>query len=152
MARRTLQEQGDAGRLDDEHVGGKVRLVDRRQQDVGAASRRDERPAGGLRRGGRDLGEIVQTRAETVQVNHFVRRKLGDSVVPFSGAKLNRSAPAEPSTSCRPVRSALPMDVPVWDVTVVTGNRERLLAGEIAIEFLLAVITDPTWQKIALHD
>lgn len=37
----------------------------------------------------------------------------------------------------------LSMDAPVWDVTVFTKNRERLLAGEIAREFLLAVLADP---------
>ena len=44
------------------------------------------------------------------------------------------------------------MGAPVWDVTVFTENRERLLAGEIAVEFLLAANTDPTWQKIATHN
>ena len=37
----------------------------------------------------------------------------------------------------------LSMDVTVWDVTVFTKNRDRLLAGEIAREFLLAVINAP---------
>ena len=37
----------------------------------------------------------------------------------------------------------LSMDVTVWDVTVFTKNRDRLLAGEIARGFLLAVINAP---------
>lgn len=35
----------------------------------------------------------------------------------------------------------LPMDAPVWDATVFTKNRERLLAGEVAQEFLRAVLS-----------
>jgi len=34
----------------------------------------------------------------------------------------------------------LSMDAPVWDVTVFTKNRERLLAGDIAVAFLLAIM------------
>jgi transposase len=34
----------------------------------------------------------------------------------------------------------LAMDAPVWDATVFTKNRERLLAGEIAVKFLTAVL------------
>ena len=37
----------------------------------------------------------------------------------------------------------LSMDAAVWDVTVFTKNRERLLAGEIARNFLVAVLADP---------
>ncbi|MCW6512756.1 IS5 family transposase [Lichenifustis flavocetrariae] len=37
----------------------------------------------------------------------------------------------------------LSMDAPVWDVTVFTKNRDRLLEGEIARSFLLAVLADP---------
>ena len=37
----------------------------------------------------------------------------------------------------------LSMDAAVWDVTVFTKNRDRLLAGEIARGFLLAVLVDP---------
>jgi len=37
----------------------------------------------------------------------------------------------------------LSMDAPVWDVTVFTKNRERLLEGDIARGFLLAVLADP---------
>jgi transposase len=37
----------------------------------------------------------------------------------------------------------LSMDAPVWDVTVFTKNRERLLQGEIAAKFLAAVLARP---------
>ena len=37
----------------------------------------------------------------------------------------------------------LSMDAPVWDVTVFTKNRDRLLAGDIACGFLAAVLADP---------
>ena len=37
----------------------------------------------------------------------------------------------------------LSMDAPVWDVTVFTKNRDRLLAGDIARGFLLAILADP---------
>jgi transposase len=37
----------------------------------------------------------------------------------------------------------LSMDAPVWDVTVFTKNRDRLLAGDIARGFLTAVLADP---------
>ena len=37
----------------------------------------------------------------------------------------------------------LAMDAPVWDVTVFTKNRDRLLEGNIARGFLLAVLDDP---------
>jgi transposase len=42
----------------------------------------------------------------------------------------------------------LSMDAPVWDVTVFTKNRERLLAGDIAVEFLLAVMGDPAVARL----
>jgi transposase len=35
------------------------------------------------------------------------------------------------------------MDVPVWDVTVFTKNRDRLLEGDIARGFLAAILADP---------
>jgi transposase len=41
----------------------------------------------------------------------------------------------------------LGVDDPVWDVTVFTKNRDRLLAGEIAAKFLRAVLGQP---KIAV--
>jgi transposase len=37
----------------------------------------------------------------------------------------------------------LAMDAPVWDVTVFTKNRDRLLEGDIARGFLAAVLADP---------
>jgi transposase len=37
----------------------------------------------------------------------------------------------------------LSMDAPVWDVTVFTKNRERLLQGDIARGFLAAILVDP---------
>jgi transposase len=37
----------------------------------------------------------------------------------------------------------LAMDVAVWDVTVFTKNRDRLLEGDIACEFLAAILADP---------
>ncbi|HEX2135428.1 MAG TPA: IS5 family transposase [Microvirga sp.] len=37
----------------------------------------------------------------------------------------------------------LSMDAPVWDVTVFTKNRDRLLEGEIAAKFLAAVLGQP---------
>jgi transposase len=37
----------------------------------------------------------------------------------------------------------LSMDAPVWDVTVFTKNRDRLLRGEVAGKFFQAVLADP---------
>jgi len=37
----------------------------------------------------------------------------------------------------------LSMDAPVWDVTVFTKNRDRLLRGEVAGKFFAAVLADP---------
>jgi transposase len=37
----------------------------------------------------------------------------------------------------------LSMDAPVWDVTVFTKNRDRLLQGDIARGFLAALLSDP---------
>lgn len=37
----------------------------------------------------------------------------------------------------------LSMDAPVWDVTVFTKNRDRLLAGDVARGFLAALLADP---------
>ena len=42
----------------------------------------------------------------------------------------------------------LAMDAPVWDVTVFTKNRERLLAGDVAVSFLLAVMGDPAVKRL----
>ena len=45
----------------------------------------------------------------------------------------------------------LSMDAPIWDVTVFTKNRERLLAGDIAAKFLTAVLQQ-TRVKALLSD
>ena len=37
----------------------------------------------------------------------------------------------------------LAMDVAVWDVTVFTKNRDRLLQGDVARGFLVAILVDP---------
>ena len=42
----------------------------------------------------------------------------------------------------------LSMDAPVWDVTVFTKNRERLLEGDVAVSFLLAVMGDPAIKRL----
>jgi hypothetical protein len=42
----------------------------------------------------------------------------------------------------------LSMDAPIWDVTVFTENRERLLAGDVAVLFLLAVMDDPAIKPL----
>src|SRR4029453_16078814 len=42
----------------------------------------------------------------------------------------------------------LSMDAPVWDVTVFTKNRERLLAGDVAVGFLVAVLADPAVKRL----
>ena len=44
------------------------------------------------------------------------------------------------------------MDAAVWDVTVFTKNRERLLAGDIAIAFLLAVMSDPAVKRLLSNE
>jgi transposase len=42
----------------------------------------------------------------------------------------------------------LSMDAPVWDVTVFTKNRERLLEGDVAVSFLLAVMGDASVKRL----
>jgi transposase len=42
----------------------------------------------------------------------------------------------------------LSMDAPVWDLTVFTKNRERLLEGDIAVAFLLAIMDDPAVKRL----
>ena len=37
----------------------------------------------------------------------------------------------------------LAMDAPIWDVTVFTKNRERLLEGDVAAQFFQAVLSQP---------
>ena len=46
----------------------------------------------------------------------------------------------------------LAMDAPIWDVTVFTKNRERLLSGDIAAKFLSAVIRQPRVQALLSDD
>ena len=47
-----------------------------------------------------------------------------------------------------PVFVGLSMDVPVWDVTVFTKNRDRLLAGDVARGFLAAILADPQVEPL----
>src|SRR3954462_11777946 len=42
----------------------------------------------------------------------------------------------------------LSMEAPVWDVTVFTKNRERLLEGDIAHGFLRAILADPQVKRL----
>lgn len=42
----------------------------------------------------------------------------------------------------------LSMDAAVWDVTVFTKNRDRLLAGDIAQRFFAAVLADPAVEPL----
>ena len=42
----------------------------------------------------------------------------------------------------------LAMDVSVWDVTVFTKNRDRLLQGDIARGFLAAILVDPQVKSL----
>ena len=42
----------------------------------------------------------------------------------------------------------LSMDAPIWDVTVFTKNRERLLEGDIAGKFLAEVLADPVIKPL----
>jgi transposase len=46
----------------------------------------------------------------------------------------------------------LSMDAPIWDVTVFTKNRERLLAGDIAAKFLSAVVAQSRVQALLSDD
>lgn len=46
----------------------------------------------------------------------------------------------------------LSMEAPVWDVTVFTKNRERLLEGDIARGFLLAVLADPAVAQVLSNE
>src|SRR5260370_41482960 len=42
----------------------------------------------------------------------------------------------------------LSMDAPVWDVTVFTKNRDRLLEGDVARGFLTAILVDPKVKRL----
>src|SRR3978361_1634804 len=46
----------------------------------------------------------------------------------------------------------LSMDAPVWDVTVFTKNRDRLLEGDIASAFLQALLVDPRVTPLLSDD
>jgi transposase len=46
----------------------------------------------------------------------------------------------------------LSMDAPVWDVTVFTKNRDRLLEGDIARGFLQALLADPQVKPLLSDD
>ena len=46
----------------------------------------------------------------------------------------------------------LSMDAPVWDVTVFTKNRDRLLEGDIARGFLQALLVDPQVAPLLSDD
>jgi len=46
----------------------------------------------------------------------------------------------------------LGVDDPVWDVTVFTKNRDRLLEGEIAAKFLRAVLAQPRVEALLSDD
>jgi transposase len=42
----------------------------------------------------------------------------------------------------------LSMDAPIWDETVFTKNRDRLLAGEVAAKFMAAVLSQPRLKEL----
>jgi len=46
----------------------------------------------------------------------------------------------------------LAMDAPVWDATVFTKNRDRLLAGEIAAKFMAAVLSHARLRRLLSDD
>jgi len=46
----------------------------------------------------------------------------------------------------------LSMDASVWDVTVFTKNRDRLLEGDVARKFLTALLADPTIKPLLSDD
>jgi transposase len=46
----------------------------------------------------------------------------------------------------------LSMDASVWDVTVFTKNRDRLLEGDIAHRFLAAILIDPQVKPLLLDE
>ena len=78
---------------------------------------------------------------------------------PVPGAIRSPAVPALGRTGCAPEHAAaqarryriwdpllfrwfvgLSMDAPVWDATVYSKNRDRLVAGEVAARFLQAVL------------
>ena len=46
----------------------------------------------------------------------------------------------------------LPMDAAVWDVTIFTKNRERLIEGDIAAKFMAAVLRQPRVEALLSDD
>src|SRR6185437_15806778 len=46
----------------------------------------------------------------------------------------------------------LSIEAPVWDATVFTRNRDRLLEGDIAYGFLRATLTDPQVRHLLSND
>jgi IS5 family transposase len=46
----------------------------------------------------------------------------------------------------------LAMDAPIWDVTVFTKNRERLLAGDVAVRFFQAVLSQPAVRELLSNE
>lgn len=46
----------------------------------------------------------------------------------------------------------LSMDAPVWDVTVFTKNRDRLLGGDVAAKFLAAVVAQARGRSLLSDD
>src|ERR687885_2906770 len=46
----------------------------------------------------------------------------------------------------------LAMDAPIWDVTVFTKNRERLLEGDIARQFLATLLAQPRVTALLSDD
>lgn len=46
----------------------------------------------------------------------------------------------------------LSMDAPIWDVTVFTKNRDRLLGGDIAARFMAAVLRQPRIKSLLSQD
>lgn len=48
--------------------------------------------------------------------------------------------------------AGLSMDAPIWDVTVFTKNRDRLLGGDVAAKFLAAVIAQARSRSLLSDD
>src|SRR5881397_3136098 len=46
----------------------------------------------------------------------------------------------------------LSIEAPVWDVTVFTKNRDRLLEGDIAHGFLRAILADPQVTRLLSNE
>ena len=46
----------------------------------------------------------------------------------------------------------LSMDAPIWDVTVFTKNRDRLLEGDVAAKFMAAVLGQPRVKTLLSED